>query len=84
MPPVKYWEIIADKLVLVLNEFLKEQRKVEEQQATITRLESKIAKQELTGAKQQKQIKTPTAAVRKESQRVELSAPTPQMAANGD
>ena len=31
---------------MLLNEFLKEYRKVEEQHATITRLESKLAKQE--------------------------------------
>src|SRR5207249_2849000 len=39
---------------MLLNEFLKEHRKVEEQQATITQLESKVANQELTAAQQQK------------------------------
>src|SRR5467141_1539391 len=41
---------------MLLNEFLKEHRKVEEQQATITELESKVAKQELSATRQQKQI----------------------------
>ena len=69
---------------MLLNEFLKEHRKVEKQQATIMRLESKVAKQELTAAQQQKQIETLTATVRKVSERVELSAPAPQIAANDD
>jgi len=69
---------------MLLNEFLKEHRKVEEQQATFMRLESKVAKQELTAAQQQKQIETLTATVRKVSERVELSAPAPQIAANDD
>ena len=69
---------------MLLNEFLKEHRKVEKQQATIMRLESKVAKQELTAAQQQKQIETLTATVRKVSERVELSAPAPQVAANED
>jgi hypothetical protein len=40
---------------VLLNEFLKEHRQVEEQQATTTRLESKVAKQELTVTQQQNQ-----------------------------
>jgi uncharacterized coiled-coil protein SlyX len=68
----------------LLNEFLKEHRKVEEQQATIMRLESKVAKQELTAAQQQKQIEALTATVRKVSERVELSAPAPKTVANED
>src|SRR5947209_7295539 len=58
---------------MLLNEFLKEHRKAEEQQATITRLESKIAKQELTGAQQQKQIEALTATVQKVSEQLELN-----------
>jgi predicted secreted Zn-dependent protease len=69
---------------MLLNEFLKEHRKVEEQQATITRLESKIVKQELTATQQQKQIEALTATVRKVSERVELSARALQIAANDD
>jgi uncharacterized coiled-coil protein SlyX len=69
---------------MLLNEFLKEHRKVEEQQATITRLESKVAKQELAATQQQKEIEALTATVRKVSERVELSTPAPQVAANED
>ena len=68
----------------LLNEFLKEHRKVEEQQATIMRSESKVAKQELTAAQQQKQIEALTATVRKVSERVESNIPPPRIAANED
>ena len=40
--------------VMLLNEFLKEHKKVEEQQTNITQLESKMAKQEAIIAQQQK------------------------------
>jgi hypothetical protein len=53
---------------MLLNEFLKERQKVQ-------RLEA-------TAEKQQKQIEALTATVRKVSERVELSAPAPQIAAN--
>jgi hypothetical protein len=55
---------------MLLNEFLKEHKKVEEQGAMI--------------AQQQKQIEALIATVRKVSERVEISAPAPQMAANED
>jgi uncharacterized coiled-coil protein SlyX len=67
---------------MLLNEFLKEHRKVEGQQATITRLESKLAKQELTAAQQQKQIEALTATIQKVSDQVALSKPAPQLVAN--
>ena len=63
---VRYEQINA----MLLNEFLKEHKKVEEQGAMI--------------AQQQKQIEALTATVRKVSERVELSAPAPQVAANED
>jgi uncharacterized coiled-coil protein SlyX len=40
----------------LLNKFLKEHRKMEEQEATITQLKSGASKQEAIIAKQQKQI----------------------------
>src|SRR2546429_1911193 len=46
---------------MLLNEFLKEHRKVEEQQATITELKSSSAKQAATVAQQQKEIEALTA-----------------------
>ena len=67
---------------MLLNEFLKEHRKVEEQQATITRLESKVAKQELTATQQQKQIEALTATVQKVSDQIALSKPSLQLVAN--
>jgi len=73
---------------MLLNEFLKEHRKVEEQESTIDQLKAAVAKQqEAFGSKiaqQQKQIETLTAAVGKVSERVELSAPASQIAANDD
>src|SRR5438067_2617519 len=67
---------------MLLNEFLKEHHKVEEQQATITELESKVAKQELTATQQQKQIEALTATIQKVSDQVVLSKPAPQLVAN--
>ena len=81
---------------MLLNEFLKEHRKVEEQQATITRLESKVAKQEMTAtqhqkqivaqqaiaAQQQKQIEALTAGLQKVSAAVELNKSVPTQVAD--
>jgi hypothetical protein len=53
---------------MLLNEFLKEHRQVEQQQATI--------------AKQQKQIEALTTGLQKVSDRLELSKPTPQLVEN--
>jgi len=53
---------------MLLNEFLKEHRKVEEQGAMI--------------AKQQKQIEALTATVQKVSDQIALSKPAPQLVAN--
>lgn len=58
---------------MLLNEFLKEHRKVQE-------LEKDLRN---TIAEQQKQIKRLTTAVQKVSNRVELSKPGPQLAGNG-
>jgi trimeric autotransporter adhesin len=60
---------------MLLNEFLKEHRKNEEQQATIARL---IA----TDTRQQKQIEALTAALQKVSAQIELTKPTPQTVLN--
>jgi uncharacterized coiled-coil protein SlyX len=64
---------------MLLNEFLKEHRKVEEQQATITRLESKVANQELTATQQQKQIEALTAGLQKVTASVEAANPVPRV-----
>ena len=57
--------------------FLKEHRNAAEQQSTIAELK-------MTVVQQQKQIEALTATVRKVSERVELSAPAPRIAANDD
>jgi uncharacterized coiled-coil protein SlyX len=69
---------------MLLNEFLKEHRKNEEQQATIAQLKSTDAKQEATIAKQQKQIEALTAGLQKVSAQLELSKPAPQTVKNTD
>jgi hypothetical protein len=67
---------------MLLNEFLKEHRKVEEQQATITQLQSKVLKQEANAANQQKQIDALATGLQKVSAQVELSKAEPQTVLN--
>ena len=77
---------------MLLNEFLKEHRKVEEQEArltrqevTMTQLKSAVAQQKdfaVTIAQQQKQIETLTATLQKVSEQVAFSKPAPQLVAN--
>ena len=69
---------------MLLNEFLKEHRKNEEQQAIIMQLKSTDAKQEATIAKQQKQIEALTAGLQKVSAQLELGKPAPQTVKNND
>ena len=68
---------------MLLNEFLKEHRRVEEQRK---HFESKLADQqkafEATVAQQQKQIETLSATVQKVSDQVALIKPAPQLVAN--
>jgi uncharacterized coiled-coil protein SlyX len=52
---------------MLLNEFLKEHRKVQEQEATIAELKSTAAKQEAKAAHQQTQIEALTAGLQKVS-----------------
>ena len=75
---VRYDQVNA----MLLNEFLKEHGKVQEQEATITRLTSTDAKQEATIAKQQKQIEALTAGLQKVSAQLEASKPVPQVVNN--
>src|SRR5947207_3343697 len=62
---------------MLLNEFLKEHRKVEQHEATITQLKSTVAQQQRdfqgTAAHQQKQIEALTAGLQKMSAQVETS-----------
>ena len=71
---------------MLLNEFLKEHRKVEQQEATITNLKSAMVQQRKafeTGlAKQQKQVEALTTGLQKVTAQLELSKPIPQTIAN--
>ena len=73
---------------MLLNEFHKEHQKVEAQDQKLQKQEATIVRQqkdfESKFAQQQKQIEALTATVRKVSERVKLSAPAPQIAANED
>ena len=79
---------------MLLNEFLKEHRKVEEQEAAITELRSRMAQQrkdfQSTASEQQKEINVLTARLREQASqiqrvirtRVEVSKPISQMVAD--
>jgi uncharacterized coiled-coil protein SlyX len=74
---------------MLLNEFLKEHRKVEEQEASITQLKSTVAKQEATIAQQQRGMDAVTARlneqaaqIQKVSAQLEASKPAPQVVNN--
>jgi hypothetical protein len=67
---------------MLLNEFLKEHKRVEEQQATIAELKGNAARQEKISAQQQKQIDALTAVVQKVSAQLELSKAAPQTVVN--
>jgi len=67
---------------MLLNEFLKEHRKNQEQQATIIQLKSTDAKQEAIIAQQQEQIAALAAGLQKVSTQLELSGPAPHTVLN--
>jgi uncharacterized coiled-coil protein SlyX len=67
---------------MLLNEFLKEHRKVEEQEATITQLKSTVSRQAAIAAQQQKQIEALTAGLQQVSSQLELSKPVQTLATN--
>jgi hypothetical protein len=68
---VRYDQVNA----MLLNEFLKEHRRVEEQQATITELRKEL---QANAARQQKQIEALTASLQKLSAQLEVNKATPQ------
>ena len=57
--------------VMLLNEFLKEHKKLEAQQANITQLNSKMANQAAIIAQQQKGIETLTAQLKEQSTQIQ-------------
>jgi uncharacterized coiled-coil protein SlyX len=74
---------------MLLNEFLKEHRKVDEQQAklgeqqsTIAELKDAVAKQQVASTQQQKQIEVLTAGLQKVSAAVELNKAAPTQVAD--
>jgi hypothetical protein len=71
---------------MLLNEFLKEHRKVQEEEATIAELRSALAQQrkdsQATAAHQQKQIEALPAGLQNVSAQLELSESAPQTVLN--
>jgi septal ring factor EnvC (AmiA/AmiB activator) len=78
---------------MLLNEFLKEHKKVEEQQATIAKLKSTVAEQlkdfQETAAEQREQIQALTAQlkeqeaqIQKVNAEIEVTRPAPQIVLN--
>ena len=67
---------------MLLNEFLKEHRKVEKQEHEMQAQETTIVELKSTVAQQQKQIEALTAGLQKVSAQVEMSRPGPQMVDN--
>jgi uncharacterized coiled-coil protein SlyX len=67
---------------MLLNEFLKEHRKVEEQERKLSEQDRKVHDQETAVAKQQKQIEALTAGLQRVSAQVEMSSPAPQIVVN--
>ena len=64
---------------MLLNEFLKEHRKNQEQEATIAQLKKDL---QATSAHQQKQIEALTAGLQKVNAEIELAKPVPQTVMN--
>jgi predicted ribosome quality control (RQC) complex YloA/Tae2 family protein len=67
---------------MLLNEFLKEHRKVESQEATIAQLRSAIERQAATTAQQHEQIQELTGGLQKVSAEIAASRPEPQTVLN--
>ena len=67
---------------MLLNEFLKEHRKMQELESTVGKQEASAAKQEAIIAQQQKQIDALSAALQKVSAQLETSKPAPQVVQN--
>ena len=68
--------------VMLLNEFLKDHRTVQEQGATITQLKSMVEKQEAANAQQQKKIEALATGLQKVSAQLEASRSAPQVVNN--
>src|SRR5262249_36530265 len=67
---------------MLLNEFLKEHRKVQELESAVAKQEASAAKQDAAIAQQQKQIDVLTAGLEKVSAQMEVSKSAPQTVVN--
>ena len=67
---------------MLLNEFLKEHKKVEEQQANIAELKSTVAQQRKGMEVLTAQLKEQAAQIQKVSAQIEVNKPAPQVVAN--
>jgi uncharacterized coiled-coil protein SlyX len=67
---------------MLLNEFLKEHRKVENQETIIAQLKSAVAKQEAILAQQQKTMETLAAGLAKVSAQIDATKPVPRFVNN--
>jgi predicted ribosome quality control (RQC) complex YloA/Tae2 family protein len=67
---------------MLLNEFLKEHRRMQEQQATIAQLRSTVNQQQKRAARQEKQIAALASGLEKVSAQIGMSRPAPQIASN--
>ena len=67
---------------MLLNEFLKEHKKVEAQQATIAELKSTVAKQQKGMDVLTAQLKEQATQIEKVSAQLEVNKPAPQTVAN--
>ena len=56
---------------MLLNEFLKEHRKVQQQEATIAQIKSNAERQEAIIAEQQQEIKTLTASLKEQASQIQ-------------
>jgi hypothetical protein len=79
----KVWTVRYDAVnVMLLNEFLKEHKKVEEQQASIADLKSTVALQQKGMEVLTAQLKEQAAQIQKVSAQLEASKPAPKVVAN--
>ena len=69
---------------MLLNEFLKEHKKVEQQQASIAELKSTVALQQKETEVLTAQLKEQAAQIQKVSAQIQLTKPAPRTVANSD
>jgi uncharacterized coiled-coil protein SlyX len=69
---------------MLLNEFHKEHRTVQEQKATISQLKFMVERQEATNAQQQEQLEALTTGLQKVSAQIEVSKSAPKTVLNNE